>query len=49
MSYIKMRDEWKLFIGWVVIVTLLLSGNVVDSIIEFSEETNNKIGLNINL
>ena len=24
MSYIKMRDEWKLFIGWIVIVTLLL-------------------------
>jgi hypothetical protein len=24
MSYIKMRDEWKLLIGWVVIVTLLL-------------------------
>jgi|LUME01.1.fsa_nt_gb hypothetical protein len=24
MSYIKMRDEWKLLIGWIVIVTLLL-------------------------
>ena len=24
MSYIKIRDEWKLFIGWLVIVTLLL-------------------------
>ena len=24
MSYIKMRDEWKLFIGWVIIATLLL-------------------------
>ena len=24
MSYIKMRDEWKLFIGWVIIVALLL-------------------------
>ena len=24
MSYIKMRDEWKLFIGWLTIVILLL-------------------------
>ena len=24
MSYINMRDEWKLFIGWLVIVILLL-------------------------
>ena len=24
MSYINMKDEWKLFIGWLVIVTLLL-------------------------
>jgi len=24
MSYIKMREEWKLFIGWLVIVILLL-------------------------
>jgi len=24
MSYIKIRDEWKLFIGWAVIVILLL-------------------------
>ena len=24
MSYIKMKDEWKLFIGWVIIVVLLL-------------------------
>ena len=24
MSYIKMRDEWKLLIGWIVIVALLL-------------------------
>jgi outer membrane murein-binding lipoprotein Lpp len=24
MSYIKMRDEWKLLIGWIVIVLLLL-------------------------
>ena len=24
MSYIKIKDEWKLFIGWLVIVTLLL-------------------------
>ena len=24
MSYIKMRDEWKLFIGWLAIVILLL-------------------------
>ena len=24
MSYIKMKDEWKLFIGWLVLVTLLL-------------------------
>ena len=25
MSYINMNDEWKLFSGWVIIVTLLLS------------------------
>ena len=24
MSYIKMKEEWKLFIGWVIIVVLLL-------------------------
>ena len=24
MSYIKMKDEWKLFIGWVILVILLL-------------------------
>ena len=24
MSYINMRDEWKLFIGWLAIVILLL-------------------------
>jgi len=24
MSYIKIRDEWKLLIGWIVIATLLL-------------------------
>ena len=24
MSYINMKDEWKLFTGWVIIVTLLL-------------------------
>ena len=24
MSYINMKDEWKLFIGWVIIVVLLL-------------------------
>ena len=24
MSYIRMKDEWKLFIGWVILVILLL-------------------------
>jgi outer membrane murein-binding lipoprotein Lpp len=31
MSYIKMRDEWKLLIGWIVIVTLLLLSGCASS------------------
>ena len=31
MSYIKMKDEWKLFIGWAIIVILLLLSGCASS------------------
>ena len=31
MSYINMRDEWKLFIGWIIIVILLLLSGCASS------------------
>jgi len=38
MSYIKMRDEWKLFIGWVVIVALLLLSGCASVIPQSNEK-----------
>ena len=38
MSYIKMKDEWKLFWGWIVIVALLLLSGCASS----SPQTNEK-------
>ena len=38
MSYIKMKDEWKLFWGWIVIVALLLLSGCASS----TPQTNEK-------
>jgi hypothetical protein len=38
MSYIKMRDEWKLFIGWVIIVALLLLSGCASVIPQSNEK-----------
>ena len=38
MSYIKIRDEWKLFIGWLVIVTLLLLSGCASAIPQANEK-----------
>ena len=38
MSYIKMKDEWKLFIAWAIIVILLLLSGCASSIPKTNEK-----------
>ena len=38
MSYIKMKDEWKLLIGWIVIVALLLLSGCASVIPQSNEK-----------
>jgi hypothetical protein len=42
MSYIKMKDEWKLFIAWAIIVILLLLSGCASSTPKTNEKWSNE-------